>query len=615
MSIRQLALPTVCFLMASSICFPDERPWHEIRSPHFRIVTNGSEAAGRHVARQFELMRTVFASQFPTYRLDGAEPIVIIAPEDEPTARKLLPEYWKHSGPKPAGVYFHAWEQPYVLVRLDTLGDQYSADEFAVVYHEYIHSLLHLNLHWLPTWLDEGLAEFYAYTRFEGERTYIGAPPRDMGRLSLLRYRSPMPLEKFLEQHGSFTHNEEDTQLFYAQCWAFTHYLVMAPGLEVGGRLNKFMHAIEQGVPQKKAFQDTFGDLNQVQKDFDQYIHRFAFQAGVIPTPAKIEDKDLVARSLSVAETEAELSSFYAATHQWELARQEAESAIKSDPKLALAHQEMGFVLLQEGKDEDATREFSKAIDLDNKMYRALFAKTMLSPLPHSSNPDDRQALRLELLKVLQVNAQFAPAYVELAKLNLAQGDAKNALALALKAERLEPWRAGYHLLTGNILLRVNRDRDAAFYAVYVADHWFGPDHDEAIELWNLIPASDRSAQGPMNVSFGADVITAEGIVKSVACSEHGMTITLDKSGQAQTFHVQIGAMGGFSDTLWFGEDHYTPCYHTAGLRGVLRYKPASDKAFTGEVVSYGFRDDLPAAPATSATAANAGTANATPAK
>lgn len=578
----------------------EEKPWREIRSPHFRVITNGSEGAGRHVAREFEQMRGVFASEFPGYRLDSAEPLLIIAPEDESSAKKLVPEFWKHSGPKPAGVYFHAWEQPYALVRLDAISDKYSQDEFAVVYHEYVHSLLHLNLHWLPTWLDEGLAEFYAYTRFEGTHTYIGAPPKNMGRLSLLRYRPAIALAKFIEQRGSFTHNQEDTELFYAQSWALTHFLTLGPGMGSGDRLKKFYNAAQQGVDQKKAFQDTFGDFKQVQQDFDQYIHLFAFRAAVIPSPPKVDDKDLAGRSMTVAETEAELSSFYATTKQWKLAREFGESALKNDPKLALAHQDMGFICLQEGKDEEAVREFSRAVELDHRLYRAQFAKTMMSPLPRATNPDDRMAYRLALLEAVQVNPQFAPVYVELAKFYVAEGDPNQALKLALKAEKLEPWRAGYHLLTGQILLRLDRAADAASDAAYVADRWTSPDRDEAMELWNLVPAGKRPAQGPAEMAARDGVNSAQGTVKSVACDEDKMTLTLEQGGQPLTFRVQR-AGGGFSDTLWFGEDHFTPCYHTTGLRAVVQYKPAADKSYTGDVVFYGFRDDLPVAPATAA--------------
>ena len=106
-------------------------------------------------------------------------------------------------------------------------------------------------------------------------------------------------------------------------------------------------------------------------------------------------------------------------------------------------------------------------------------------------------AYRVALLVTLSANPQFAPAYVELAKLFVAQGDNTQALKLAQKAEKLEPWRAGYHLLAAQILLRLDRAAEAADDAVYVADHWSSPDRDEALELWNLVPDAKRPAQGP----------------------------------------------------------------------------------------------------------------------
>jgi tetratricopeptide (TPR) repeat protein len=591
------------FLIFILICASapgEEKPWREIRSAHFRIITDGSEKDGRHVARAFEQLRAVFATQFPGYRLDYDAPLIILAPRDEAATKKLVPEFWQHSGPKPAGIFFPAWEQQYALVRLDTIGSNTgSKDEFAVVYHEYVHSLLHLNVHWLPTWLDEGLAQFYAFTRFEGKNTYIGAPPRDRWALIMIQSWPAQPLKKFLDQKGSITKSEEDTELYYEQSWALTHFLTMGPGMEGGERLKKFFNATQEGVEQIKAFQDTFGPLAQVQKNFEQYVHLFGFKAGVIANPSQIDDKDLLSRSMSLAETEAEISSFYATTQQWKSARALGESALRNDPKLALAHQTMGFVSVHEGKDEDAARELSEAVRLDPKLYRAQFAKTMLSALPHATASDDRQAYRMELLKTVEGNPQFAPAYIELAKLYIAQGDPNQALRMALKAEKLEPWRAGYHLLTGQILLRLDRPAEAASYATYVANRWSSPDREEAMELWNLVPAAKRPAESPTPITAKAGVSDAEGIVKSVACGEHNnMTLTLDQGGQPLTFRIPENSGGGFSDTLWFGEDHYTPCYHTTGLRAVVQYKPAADKSYTGDAVFLAFRDDLPAAAA-----------------
>lgn len=567
-----------------------EKPWREIRSPHFRVITNGSEGAARRVANAFEQMRSVIASEFPGYRIAPPAPLLILAPSDEPTTKNLVPSFWQHGGPKPAGVFFHGWEKEYALVRLDAVGS--SADPFAIVYHEYTHSLLHLNFRWLPTWLDEGLAEFYGFTRFEKEHTYIGAPPRNARYMSILYRRPSMPLGAFIEKRGSFSKDEEDTQLFYAQSWALTHFLSLSEGMGGGARLNHFFNELQHGTDQQKAFQETFGDFKTVQKNFDQYLWRFAFQTGVIPPVSQDDEKEFKIRTMSVAETNAELGSFYSLTGQWQNAVEYSEAAMKDEPNLALAHETLGFAKLHSGNDDEASRELSKAVELDGTLYRSLFAKTMLSPMPHADSPADRTAFGATLMKVLDTNTQFAPAYVELAKLSIALGDLTRALAMARTAEKLEPSRAGYHLLSGRILLRMGHAPEAAAHAAFVANRWSGPDRDEAMELWDEVPSDKRPANGPVDTPLG-ELKSANGIVKAVACSEKGMTLTLDQSGIPLTLHQQTSIVG-FSDTLWVGREHFTPCYHTTGLRAVVRYKQSSDAAYGGEIVSLGFRDDLP---------------------
>jgi hypothetical protein len=139
----------------------EQKPWTEVKSPHFRVITDGGERDARNVAAEFEQMRYVFQTRFPGFRLDSAAPLTIVAARDLETARDLEPQVWKHND-NLAGEFHHGWEKQFAVVRMDTWG----AGAHQVVYHEYTHSILHLNTHWLPLWLDEGLAEFYAYTRF-----------------------------------------------------------------------------------------------------------------------------------------------------------------------------------------------------------------------------------------------------------------------------------------------------------------------------------------------------------------------------------------------------------------------------------------------------------------
>jgi tetratricopeptide (TPR) repeat protein len=268
----------------------------------------------------------------------------------------------------------------------------------------------------------------------------------------------------------------------------------------------------------------------------------------------------------------------------------------------------MGFIDFVGGKDAEAANEFTQAFALDGTLYLSLFDKTMLSPLSTSNKVDDMNALGAALGKVLQLNPDFAPAYVQLARLAVREDDLASALTVARKAEELEPSRAGYHLLTGQILRRMGKGSDAAVSAKFVADRWFGPDHNEAIELWNSVPPAQRPASEESIVELlPKDTQTVEGTVRSVNCAEQeqGWSFVLNHDGRPLTFHRKGGFATGYSDTLWYGGDHFNLCHHLEGLRAVIRYRNPADATYAGDVAEIEIRDDLPAPPKQSAASAH----------
>src|SRR5262245_33860419 len=72
-----------------------EKGWIEVRSPHFRVLSDGAEHEARTVAGRFEQMRMAFATALPWLRLDPPVPLLILAPRDETSLKTLLPEMWK----------------------------------------------------------------------------------------------------------------------------------------------------------------------------------------------------------------------------------------------------------------------------------------------------------------------------------------------------------------------------------------------------------------------------------------------------------------------------------------------------------------------------------------
>ena len=566
--------------------FAAEKPWTEVRSPHFRVLTNGAIPDAMKVARELEQLRWVFATRMPGARLESGAPLLVLAARDGDTAKSLEPGVWKGMGEHMAGVFHHGWERQYATVRLDTWGGEGSKE---VVYHEYTHTILRLNSHWLPRWLNEGMAEYYAYTRFEAHRVYLGAP---IEGYRTLREMTPMPVETFIQSRMPTASNE---RLFYTQAWALVHYLVYGDGMENGKRFDQFFGLLQQRVPQNKAFQDTFGDFKSVDKGLTAYMQQPTFATTILRDPPQIEDKSITTRTLSVAETEAELGGFHLWMHRRDVARSLLEQALKDDPKLGLAHENMGFLDFAEGKDAEAANEFAQACALNGNLYLSQFARTMMSPLASSRAVSDVNSFGAALGKVLQINPQFAPAYVQLAKLALLVNDLNSALLIARKAEEIEPSLAGYHLLTGHVLQRLGKGGDAADAAKFVADRWAGPDHNEAVELWNSVPAEQRPA-GEVAFEAPKETQTVEGKVKSVVCPEKDQdwAFVLDQGGKLLTFHRKGGFATGFSDTIWYGGDHFDLCHHLEGLRAIVHYHAPADASYAGDIAELEIRDDLP---------------------
>jgi tetratricopeptide (TPR) repeat protein len=567
-----------------------EETWTEVRSPHFRVITNGPGSDGRKVANEFEQMRRVFVQRFNDENLESGPPLTIIAAFDGDTFKDLDPATWKNTQGKIAGAWYHGWEIQFALVRMDT-GVETPVD----VYHEYTHSVLHARFHWLPFWFDEGFAEFYGYTRFESDGTYIGAPSR---RFSLLQQSKPFKVSEMLEttRNSPLYHDLIKTQLFYAEAWAMVHYMIVGPGMNNGAKMSAFITLLQDEVPQQKAFEQTFGDLKKFDDNFLNYIRGLSMKAYVLPPDKGMNPKTFTETKLTPAQTDFEIGRFKihigerTAGHTW------LDTALSLNPNLAAAHEELGFLYFREGKDADADDEWKKALALDPNLYRSLFASTMSGPSLASQTPDQLHATQKTLQHITEIAPAFAPAYVELALAELQLGTIQQAYKDAAKAEALEPWRAGYHVLTGRILLRGKQPALAAKYARYVAGHWTGPDHNEAVDLWLAVPPTERGEDPPLALETPTNTTTLTGTVQEVACGaipDARLTVTFrpDTPTNAEpiTFQSDGRLMIGFSDTFWWGEDHYTRCHHLAGHHGTIAYREQDHTLLDLEV-----RDDLP---------------------
>jgi tetratricopeptide (TPR) repeat protein len=581
-------------LFSVQISAGDEKPWIETKSPHFRVLTNTSAGEGRRVAREFEQFRALMLVRYPGFRLESAAPLLIFAVRDEDTAAALNPTLWKIKGAKYAGYYTPGWEKQFAVVRLDTWGR--GAQE--VVFYDYAQMVLNLNTRWVPTWLSVGFDEFYSYTRFEEKTTLIGVPTE---RYRQLLTRPPIPVEEMLKvtARSAYMHDEDKVYVFRAEAWALFHYLIFGPNMEEGKKLNQFFGMLQDGADQKTAFQQVFGSFKSVDTSLEQYVHRFTMHSAVVKNLPTFNEKDFPSRTLTMAETQAEIGGYHLWSLDWDNARAYITDAVNNDPNLGLAHEEQGFLYLHDGKNGEAQKEFSEALDKDKTLYLSLFFKTMMSREATSDTRADQSVFRRGLTDTLNLNLQFAPGFVELARLALRQDDLKTALNYSLRAEGLEPSRAGYHTFTGQILLRQGRYQEAAEHARFVAERWTAADHNEAFELWSNIPRSQRPAGESVVEDRPKDTERAEGILKAATCGDKAhWSLSLSQGNQTISFRQGEKFRWGYSDTFWYGRNHISLCHGLEGNRIIVFYRLSQDKDAAGDAVEVEVRKDLPAAPA-----------------
>ena len=461
--------------------------WIELRSPNFIVVTNANEKQGRTVAYQFEMIRAVFQQFFKLQRSSGEQPVIILAAKDQATLKMLAPEHWAKRGlAHPAGIYLGGAEKNYVALRLDAGLDR-GDEPFEPVYHEYVHYLTRRMMSHLPLWLVEGLAEFYGNTRLESRRVFVGAP--SASNVLLLRKNPPLPLNILFRVDSSspYYNEQEKASIFYAESWALTHYLITRDWREHTGRLNDFVGLLGTDVTPEEAARRTIGDTEQLQKALDAYLRSFTFMTARLDAPAKIDEKEFELVTITQAESLTVRADFMARDHHHAEARAMLGEALKLDPKLAAAHESMGFIYTEEGELEEADEWYEQAVALNSQSYLAhyYYAVNLLQGI---LNDETASKAESNLRAAIKINPDFAGGYDALASLLASRaGPAENserlneAHLMALKAISLEPGNVRYWLDSVQVLERMRRVDDAVMVASRAADMAGTPEeHQEA---------------------------------------------------------------------------------------------------------------------------------------
>jgi hypothetical protein len=323
-----------------------EKTWVQVRSTHFTVVTDLGEKRGIEVARHCERMRAAFRLLMKQARTDDPVPLLIWALDGQ----KEVDDVLGSSKAKHTGLFLAGEDRNFILV--DASGDPRRA-----VYHEYMHALLNANISSaVPTWFEEGFAEYFSTLQINAKATTLGLVP--IGELRFLRENGKLMRlpDLFAVRQDSRLYNQNGpTQaMFYAESWLLVHYIF---DHHLISRAEPLFFRVARGQGLSAALQAEFGvSAARLEADLLEYAKGEGFRYFSLPAVELPDEIAVVPLSgITMQALRADLQ-WHATTHhsKEEVAAyaEEMRSLLKQEPNNPTVLQHLASIPAGEESDQ-----------------------------------------------------------------------------------------------------------------------------------------------------------------------------------------------------------------------------------------------------------------------
>lgn len=460
-----LAMTALCaaLVLSSWALTAAARPWVEVTSPHFTVISDAGDKQAVRAAWQFEQVRAVLQRLWPWANLATGKPVVVFAARDENTLKSLAPKYWEtKGGVRPASVFVTGPDRHYVAVRVDLpKPDSVEANPYYQSYWSYVYITLRSSFEReLPLWLGRGLSDVFANTIVREKDVQVGRVVP--WHLETLREGSWMRLATVLtvDRQSRQATREDQARLFDASAWALVHYLAFGENGANLPRFNRFLELVAKGGNAEASLTEVYGALDRLDEAVHMYVGRTLYTYRLVGIDVNVPEEGFKRRPLSAAESAGDCAAFHAAMQRPVEARKLAQEATRSDATLATPYEVEGLLSDQEGQKEAALSAYGKAAELGSANFYAHYRYAQLRWSPAL----DKAALEqigLSLDQTITLNPNWASGYSYLAEITIGLGDTEKALGLARRAVALEPGESYHHATLARALGRLSKADEA----------------------------------------------------------------------------------------------------------------------------------------------------------
>ncbi|HLG15643.1 MAG TPA: tetratricopeptide repeat protein [Blastocatellia bacterium] len=600
--------------------------WINLASKHFNVVSNAGERETRELALKLEQFRYLVSKIRNTGTVSPV-PLTVVVFKGDGSFKPFKPLY----NGKPANVagYFQRGEDEN-LIALNIAANELRPLD--TIYHEYTHLLTGYTRRRLPTWLAEGIAEFYSSFEVKGKQATLGAPISN--HVFLLRDRTFIPLQSlFKVDHNSPAYNERDKQgIFYAESWALAHYLMLGEKSVRQPQLIEFLKLLDSGMSSDEAFPKAFKtDFASIEKELRRYINNDSYPV-IQYTLDKTQDETEVAiRPMAEGEVQFHLGNLLLRSRRLDEAEKYFNQSAALDPASPRPYEGLGFLAIRRGNFAEARRHLSEAAarGSQNHLAHYYYAEALHREAMGGGSaisrfePDALKTMTEELQKAIKLMPGFAAPYQLLAFLHLVTGEnVDEGLKNAETALKLEPQNKRFALTLAQLQFRKSDFAAARKTLEPLVDSDDDPglrssaqslvsqiERMESLQQTSRVRGNEPppppaagdiqrprlkgrdegrdSDSRPIVRLEGADV--ADGVLTVIECEGTGLVLVLKTASGTSRFRAADPPK-----LLFYSQDPQAEVSIACGpinLRAFVHFKPTTgDSKFAGDAVAVEFR-------------------------
>ncbi|MBI5767239.1 MAG: hypothetical protein HZA93_05540 [Verrucomicrobia bacterium] len=364
---------------ASAVAVAADGGWIELRTAHYRLVSDAGAPELRKVAMDMERFYAGFEAFWAKApgKLLPCTIIVFAREADFDAAKPTFRERTSHHG----AVFVSGMDAAFIAFPLAAFDSSIPAgraffgvtDSRRTEFHESVHYLLSGLARRPPAWFNEGIAELLSTAELHDKGMTVG---RVIGPYTVwLSRNGARPIaEIFPVTHDSPEYNDPaKAGSFYGHAWAFLHFLLCGKNPDGPAMLVKFLQLTRDGAHSSEKFRQAFGrDERAFDKQLRDYLDSGRYSTRTVPVFHSASPDALKPAPMSATEVDLCLGQFLLHTKRLPEGRARISRALAALPLDQRARDAAGLLALLEDDAQAAADHFREAIKLGSRQPTAL---------------------------------------------------------------------------------------------------------------------------------------------------------------------------------------------------------------------------------------------------